>query len=69
MENKHIKNRLYQVIAHRSPKHPVLLEEDKHPNAPTLKPKKLQDISTSIQGKPTPMYKQGRLVLNPLPSP
>lgn len=67
MENRSIKNRLYQTLANKSPKHPFLLEEDSAPLAPVLRPRKLQDSSSPTLVRALPIFKQGRLVLNPLP--
>jgi hypothetical protein len=69
MENKSIKNRLYQALGQRSPKHPFLLEETTNQLAPVLRPKKMQDPAVQTNGKPAPMYKQGKLLLSSLPSP
>ena len=67
MENKPIKNRLYQALQNRSPKHPFLLEDPNKP-APILKPKKIQEASTSSHRKPVPVYHQGKLLLSPIPT-
>ena len=69
MENKSIKNRLFQTLGNKMPKHPFLLEDNSTQLAPTLKPKKMQDVASPLHGKPSPMYKHGKLVLNPLTSP
>ena len=67
MENKSIKNRLYQVLGNKSPKHPFLLEDTTNHQGPTLKPKKMQDLSTSNNGKTSPIYKQGKMLLHAKP--
>ena len=64
MENKSIKNRLYQALGNKSPKHPFLLEDTTNQSAPVLKPKKMQDPTTISHGKPAPIYKHGKLLLN-----
>ena len=69
MENKSIRNRLFQTLANKSPKHPFLLEDTTNQLAPVLKPKKMQDPVAATHGKPIPIYKQGKMVLNSLPSP
>lgn len=69
MENRSIKNRLYQNLGQRSPKHPFLLEDTSNQHQPMLRPKKMQDPTAVTHGKPTPMYQHGKLVLNPLASP
>ena len=70
MDNKNIKNRLFQTLQNRSPKnHPFLLEEETNQTAATLRPKKLQDISSPSHGKLTTAFKQGKLILNPFTSP
>ncbi len=69
MEGKPIKNRLYQTLGQRSPKHAFLLEEGSHELAPTLKPKKMQDAATLSHAKSNPIFKQGKLVLNQMTGP
>ena len=67
MENKQIKNRLYQALHNRSPKHPFLLEDPNKP-ASILRPKKMQEVSTASHRKPVPVYQQGKLMLSPIPA-
>ena len=69
MENKSIKNRLYQALGNKSPKHPFLLEDSTNKPASILKPKKMQDPASIPHGKPAPIYKQGKLLLTPAPLP
>lgn len=70
MDNKNIKNRLFQTLQNKSPKnHPFLLEEETNPPLAALRPKKLQDISSPSHAKLTTAFKQGKLILNPFNSP
>jgi hypothetical protein len=67
--NRSIKNRLFQTLGNRSPKHAFLLEEGQNFLAPILKPKKSQEGLTPTNAKSMPMYKSGKLLLNPTPAP
>lgn len=64
--SKSIKNRLFQTLNNRSPKHTFLLEQDKSYLAPVLKPKKLQEELLPTLAKTNPIYKSGKLLLNNL---
>lgn len=66
--NRSIKNRLFQTLGNRSPKQAFLLEEGQALLAPILKPKKSQEGLTPTNAKALPMYKSGKLLLNPLPA-
>jgi len=67
MDNRSIKNRLYQTNINKSPKHQFLLEEDTL--APVLKPKKLQEGLSPTNVKINPMFRSGKLTLNSAASP
>lgn len=67
--NKSIKNRLFQTLGNRSPKANFLLEEGQPVLAPILKPKKSQEGPTLNNVKSMPMFKSGKMLLNPIPTP
>lgn len=69
MENRSIKNRLFQTLMNKSPKHPFLLEDDKSNLSSVLKPKKMQEDPTPKNAKTQPIYKSGKLLLNQISSP
>ena len=65
MENKSIRTRLYQTLGQKSPKHPFLLQEVNGQDGPILKPKKMQDSTTNLNRKTSPIYQHGKLLLSP----